>query len=81
VLAGSLSTIGHVPVEGLALIVGINRFMTEAGAVTNLLGNGVATLAIARWNGALDEARLQRQLDQQPEPGQAALLAVRRTGT
>jgi aerobic C4-dicarboxylate transport protein len=82
VLAGSLSAIGHVPIEGLALIVGINRFMTEAGAVTNLLGNGVATLAIARWNGALDEGRLQRQLDQLPEPDQAPVPAVMaRTGT
>ncbi len=82
VLAGSLSAIGHVPIEGLALIVGINRFMTEAGAVTNLLGNGVATLAIARWNGALDEGRLQRQLDQLPEPDQAPVpAAMARTGT
>jgi aerobic C4-dicarboxylate transport protein len=64
VLAATLSAVGHVPVAGLALILGIDRFMSEARALTNLVGNGVATLVVARWTGELDTARLQRQLEQ-----------------
>lgn len=63
VLAATLSTVGHVPVAGLALILGIDRFMSEARALTNLVGNGVATLVVARWCGELDEARLRAGLD------------------
>ncbi len=62
VLASTLSTIGTVPVASIALIIGIHRFMGEAMAVTNLAGNSVATIAIARWEGALDEARMRRRL-------------------
>ena len=64
VLAASLSAVGHVPVEGLALILGIDRFMSEARALTNLVGNGVATLVVAKWTGELDADRLTRMLDQ-----------------
>ena len=53
-LAATLSTTGHVPVAGLALLLGIDRFMSEARAITNLIGNGVATMVIAKWEGALD---------------------------
>ncbi|RQP26788.1 dicarboxylate/amino acid:cation symporter [Piscinibacter terrae] len=63
VLAATLSAVGHVPVEGLALILGIDRFMSEARALTNLVGNGVATVVVAKWTGDLDAARMQRQLD------------------
>ena len=63
VLAATLSAVGHVPVAGLALILGIDRFMSEARALTNTIGNGVATLIVARWAGALDEQRLHSQLD------------------
>jgi aerobic C4-dicarboxylate transport protein len=63
VLAATLQSVGHVPVEGLALILGIDRFMSEARALTNLVGNGVATIVVAKWTGDLDEARLQRQLN------------------
>ena len=63
VLAATLSAVGNVPVAGLALILGIDRFMSEARALTNLIGNGVATLVVAKWTGDLDSARLQRQLD------------------
>jgi aerobic C4-dicarboxylate transport protein len=63
VLAATLSAVGHVPVAGLALILGIDRFMSEARAITNVIGNGVATLVVARWTGELDiptmDARLQ----------------------
>lgn len=62
VLAATLSAVGHVPVAGLALILGIDRFMSEARALTNLIGNGVATLVVAKWTGELDMARLQHEL-------------------
>jgi aerobic C4-dicarboxylate transport protein len=63
VLAATLSAVGHVPVAGLALILGIDRFMSEARALTNTIGNGVATLVVAKWTGELDEQQLHRQLD------------------
>ena len=63
VLAATLSAVGHVPVAGLALILGIDRFMSEARALTNLIGNGVATVVVARWTGDLDTERLRRTLD------------------
>src|SRR6185295_5949470 len=63
VLAATLSAVGHVPVAGLALILGIDRFMSEARALTNLIGNGVATVVVARWTGDLDRERMQRHLD------------------
>lgn len=62
VLAGTLSTVGHIPVEGLALILGIDRFMSEARAITNLIGNGVATIVVAKWEKALDLTKARRQL-------------------
>ncbi|MGY0195245.1 dicarboxylate/amino acid:cation symporter [Leptothrix sp. BB-4] len=62
VLAATLSAVGHVPVAGLALILGIDRFMSEARALTNLVGNGVATLVVAKWCGELDTARLDQHL-------------------
>jgi len=66
VLAATLSAVGHVPVAGLALILGIDRFMSEARALTNLVGNGVATLVVAKWTGDLDTKRLQAGLDHPP---------------
>jgi len=62
VLAATLSAVGHVPVAGLALILGIDRFMSEARALTNLVGNGVATLVVAKWTGDLDMERLTQGL-------------------
>jgi aerobic C4-dicarboxylate transport protein len=52
-----------VPVAGLALILGIDRFMSEARALTNLVGNGVATLVVAKWTGDLDTERLHAGLN------------------
>ena len=52
-----------MPVASIALILGVDRFMSEARALTNLVGNGVATVVVAKWEGALDMARLRRQLD------------------
>lgn len=63
VLAATLSAVGHVPVAGLALILGIDRFMSEARALTNLIGNGVATVVVAKWTGDLDVARMHSRLD------------------
>ncbi|MEP6739571.1 MAG: dicarboxylate/amino acid:cation symporter [Caldimonas sp.] len=63
VLAASLSAIGHVPVAGLALILGVDRFMSEARALTNLVGNGVATVVVAKWTGELDTERMHAVLD------------------
>jgi aerobic C4-dicarboxylate transport protein len=63
VLAATLSAVGGVPVAGLALILGIDRFMSEARALTNLIGNGVATVVVAKWTNDLDVARMQRQLN------------------
>ena len=76
VLAASLSAVGHVPVAGLALILGIDRFMSEARALTNLIGNGVATVVVGKWTGDLDEKRMKAQLDHETpldaeEPEQA----------
>ncbi|PLV62282.1 dicarboxylate/amino acid:cation symporter [Erwinia sp. B116] len=62
VLAATLSAVGHLPVAGLALILGIDRFMSEARALTNLIGNGVATVVVAKWVGHLDEDQLQATL-------------------
>ncbi|MDO9280666.1 MAG: dicarboxylate/amino acid:cation symporter, partial [Pseudomonadota bacterium] len=62
VLAATLSAVGHVPVAGLALILGVDRFMSEARALTNLVGNGVATIVVAKWTGELNVARMQRHL-------------------
>jgi len=61
-LAATLSATGRLPVAGLALLLGVDRFMSEARAITNLIGNGVATLAIARWEGDLDVVRLRAEL-------------------
>ncbi|MEO7887182.1 MAG: dicarboxylate/amino acid:cation symporter [Polaromonas sp.] len=63
VLAATLSAVGTVPVAGLALILGIDRFMSEARALTNLIGNGVATLVVAKWTGELDTDRLKAGLN------------------
>jgi aerobic C4-dicarboxylate transport protein len=67
VLAATLSAVGGVPVAGLALILGIDRFMSEARALTNLVGNGVATIVVAKWTGDLDTERLRRQLDNETD--------------
>jgi len=66
VLAATLSAVGNVPVGGLALILGIDRFMSEARALTNVIGNGVATLVVARWTGDLDRAVLEERLREGP---------------
>ena len=62
-LAATLSTMdGKIPVAGLVLLLGVDSFINEARAVTNLIGNGIATVAIARWEGAFDEQRAREVL-------------------
>ncbi len=61
-LAATLGSTSHIPVASLALILGIDRFMSEARALTNLIGNGVATIVIAKSEGALNEAAFAREL-------------------
>ena len=56
-LAATLPTVGHVPVAGLTLILGIDRFMSEARAITNIIGNAAATLIISKWEHELDEEK------------------------
>ncbi|SNX27721.1 aerobic C4-dicarboxylate transport protein [Polynucleobacter meluiroseus] len=63
VLAATLSAVGNVPVAGLAIILGIDRFMSEARALTNLVGNGVATIVVANWTGDLDRKQLTAVLN------------------
>ena len=62
VLAATLSAVGHVPVAGLALILGIDRFMSEARALTNIIGNGIATIVVGKWCKELDEKKLHSVL-------------------
>ena len=61
-LAATLAVVPTIPVAGLALILGIDRFMSEARSLTNFIGNGVATLVIARWENDLDRTALEREL-------------------
>ena len=68
-----------MPVASIALILGVDRFMSEARALTNLVGNGVATIVVAKWEGALDEERmhahLDRETDQEADEPETVLVA------
>lgn len=66
-LAATLSAVPTIPVAGLALILGIDRFMSEARALTNLIGNGVATVVVSKWEKELDEAQLKRVMSRDVE--------------
>ena len=61
-LAATLAVVPSIPVAGLALILGVDRFMSEARSLTNFIGNGVAAVVVARWENELDVARLRREL-------------------
>ena len=68
-LAATLAVVPEVPVAGMALILGVDRFMSECRSLTNFLGNAVATVVVSRWEGALDSERLAQVLDgATPEP-------------
>ena len=62
-LAATFAAIPTIPVAGLALILGVDRFMSEARALTNFIGNGVATVVVSKWENELDESRMQRVLN------------------
>jgi len=64
-LAATLASVGTIPVTGLVLLLGVDRFMNEARAVTNVIGNGIATIAIAKWDGALDQAMVREVINEQ----------------
>jgi len=68
ILAATLSVVPSVPVAGMALILGIDRFMSECRALTNFIGNAVATIVVAKWEKALDRDRLQAALAGTPMP-------------
>jgi len=61
-LAATLSAVGNIPVAGLTLLLGVDRFMSEARAITNLIGNGVASVAVSHWEGELDVAKARSVL-------------------
>ncbi len=67
-LAATLSVVPAVPVAGMALILGIDRFMSECRALTNFIGNAVATIVVARWEGDLDRDALRDALNGAPRP-------------
>ena len=67
-LAATLSVVPAVPIAGMALILGIDRFMSECRALTNFVGNAVATIVVARWEGELDRDALKAALDGAPLP-------------
>jgi aerobic C4-dicarboxylate transport protein len=79
-LAATLATMDNIPVAGMVLLLGVDRFMSEARAITNTIGNAVGTMAIAKWVGALDSARMNQVLDgqavAQPEPPASATPAA-----
>ncbi len=62
VLAATLSVVPSIPVAGMALILGVDRFMSECRSITNFIGNAVATIVVARWEGALDSDKLRAAL-------------------
>jgi aerobic C4-dicarboxylate transport protein len=78
-LAATLEAVGTVPVAGLTLLLGVDRFMSEMRALTNLVGNGVATIVVAKWEGELDEDKMAHVLDGGPldhDHGLAAAAAI-----
>jgi aerobic C4-dicarboxylate transport protein len=70
-LAATLSIIPDIPVQSLAIIVGIDKFMSECRALTNLIGNGVATIVVSRWEGELDKERLHEAMAHPIDIGEA----------
>jgi aerobic C4-dicarboxylate transport protein len=74
-LAATLAVIPDLPIAALALLVGVDRFMSECRALTNLVGNGVGALVIAGWEHDLDRERLARELARGPDAEPEAALA------
>jgi aerobic C4-dicarboxylate transport protein len=82
-LAATLQAIGTVPMAGLTLLLGVDRFMSEMRALTNLVGNGVATIVVAKWERELDERRMtqvlngEAEIDDLPLPGTVAAVGFK----
>lgn len=74
VLAATLASTGTIPVASVALVLGIHRLMSEGLTPTNVVGNAVATIVVAKWENALDEERLQAALDERPQTAAAPVL-------
>lgn len=74
-LAATLAVVPTIPVAGMALILGIDRFMSECRALTNFIGNGVATIVVSKWENELDEETLNREL-RNPTPAATPLVSV-----
>ena len=76
-LAATLSALGTIPVAGITLLLGVDRFMSQIRSLVNLIGNGVATIVVARWEGSLDMERLRAELrSPSPPPGEGGREAV-----
>ena len=75
-LAATLAVVPEVPVAGMALILGVDRFMSECRSLTNFIGNAVATVVVSRWENALDHDRLSAALDGHPLPAPVAAAEV-----
>jgi aerobic C4-dicarboxylate transport protein len=71
-LAATLSIVPSVPVAGMALILGVDRFMSECRSLTNFIGNAVATVVVAKWDRALDQGKLDLALNGEPAPAPAS---------
>lgn len=70
-LAATLASLGNIPVAGMVLLLGVDRFMSEARSITNTIGNAVGTMAIAKWVGALDKERMDQVLEGRADNSQA----------
>ena len=80
-LAATLAAFPTIPVAGLTLLLGVDRFMSEARAITNLIGNAVATMVVAKWDGALDLERARAILaGHEPGPNRSRSRGTRRHG-
>jgi len=62
-MAATLSSQAIIPVESIALVIGVHRLMSEALTFASLVGNGVATMVVAKWEGALDETQMHQELN------------------
>jgi len=80
-LAATLSVIPEIPLVGLVLLLGVDRFLNEARAVTNLIGNGIGTLAIAKWDGAFDQAIADKEIAAMRNPEAAAARPATKANT
>jgi aerobic C4-dicarboxylate transport protein len=63
-LAATVAVVPEIPIQALALLLGIDKFMSECRALTNVVGNGVATIVVSRWEGELDMARVREIMAQ-----------------